>query len=315
MRVWNLRTGQCIGRLGGHGGAVYCVLLLPPRHSLIVSGSFDRTIKCWRTPAAGQRSRTGGDGHDDAAVAEACMASLVHHRSWVMSLQFIDRADQLVSGGADGEVIVWCCISWRPLYTLAGPQARSTTGALLRCMAADEYKVVYSVQSSVRVCRLGSGDTGALYSLSRHNDDVTAVSMREDMVATGSTDKFGAARGARQASCAMRTHSPHAVAAPSPLAEAQDHSSLGFPLGVRSLQQNAQLPHQPSASCAGQVELGVYTGAVRAAVRAAPASDRVANDRQRDAARSELRIAPAGFDNAYKVVLLHIADVVDDRLQ
>ena len=47
MRVWNIRTGECMHTLEGHTNEVLCVAF---DGTTIVSGSWDRTVRIWRAP-------------------------------------------------------------------------------------------------------------------------------------------------------------------------------------------------------------------------------------------------------------------------
>ncbi len=47
MRVWNVRTGECMNTLKGHTKYVRCVAF---DGTTIVSGSDDKTVRIWRAP-------------------------------------------------------------------------------------------------------------------------------------------------------------------------------------------------------------------------------------------------------------------------
>lgn len=46
IRLWNISTGDLVGRLCGHDDAVYCVLFSKDG-SCLYSGGMDRSLKCW----------------------------------------------------------------------------------------------------------------------------------------------------------------------------------------------------------------------------------------------------------------------------
>ena len=60
IKVWDLKSGDCLRTLGGHSSSVYAVALAVDGRT-IVSGSTDNTIKVWdlnvgRMPAHPRRS-------------------------------------------------------------------------------------------------------------------------------------------------------------------------------------------------------------------------------------------------------------------
>lgn len=47
VRVWDMKTGECLKTLIGHNSHVTSVAWLPDRDDRLVSGSWDETIKLW----------------------------------------------------------------------------------------------------------------------------------------------------------------------------------------------------------------------------------------------------------------------------
>jgi len=63
IKLWNVKTGECIRTLNGHDGMVYSVSF--DREGLLASGSWDNTIKLWNV-------KTG-----------ECIRTLNEHRDYV----------------------------------------------------------------------------------------------------------------------------------------------------------------------------------------------------------------------------------------
>jgi WD40 repeat protein len=91
VRLWNMRTRECVAVLKGHTGSVESVVFsLDGR--LLASGSTDRTVRLWN-------------------VVEQRAASPVHvlegHAAWVSSVSFSPDGRQLASGSGDRTVRLW----------------------------------------------------------------------------------------------------------------------------------------------------------------------------------------------------------------
>ncbi|GBG24630.1 WD repeat-containing protein 5 [Hondaea fermentalgiana] len=132
MRIWDIRTGACMGYFAGHTSIVsWCAF--SPDDKLIVSASFDMSLKVWD-------SRTGRctctlTGHSDSILdgdlsangklilsasmdgtvrlwsieTGACYRVYRGHRegSWVKVVRFLPEDAGFVSGGLDGRVALW----------------------------------------------------------------------------------------------------------------------------------------------------------------------------------------------------------------
>ncbi|WFC97990.1 hypothetical protein MYAM1_000711 [Malassezia yamatoensis] len=91
LKLWDVRSGQCIRTLFGHVEGVWGVDVDTLR---IVSASHDRTVKVW-----------------DRDTAQ-CQNTLVGHRAAVTCVALDD--DKVVSGSDDGDVRLWSFASPRP---------------------------------------------------------------------------------------------------------------------------------------------------------------------------------------------------------
>lgn len=132
IRIWDLRTGECIGLFVGHKSVVsWCAFT--PNDQSIVSTSFDMTIKIWDSRTG--RCKNTLIGHTDAIldgdvssngklVLSASMDSTVRiwsidtgtcfrvfqgHRlgSWVKCVKFLPDNSNFVSAGLDGHIALW----------------------------------------------------------------------------------------------------------------------------------------------------------------------------------------------------------------
>eukprot|EP00128_Syssomonas_multiformis_P010575 Colp12_sorted_trinity150504_noHs@35889 len=84
IRVWDIKTGQCLSVLEGHESSVRSLQFDSVK---IISGGMDGSIKIW--------DRSSGQ----------CVRTLLGHTAGVLSVQFDD--EKLVSGSADSTIRVW----------------------------------------------------------------------------------------------------------------------------------------------------------------------------------------------------------------
>ncbi len=89
--LFSLPDGERIGDLGGHTSAI-ASLSFRPDDQLLVSASWDRTIRTWK---ASEFTSPGG------------VSTLSGHGGYVMSLAFTPDGSMLASGSRDGAVILW----------------------------------------------------------------------------------------------------------------------------------------------------------------------------------------------------------------
>ena len=100
IRVWNVATGACEGRLDGHSGSVYCLAVSGAR---LLSGSQDKFVKVW----------TMGAG-----AAWPCEWTLAGHERSIEAVAA--WRGTALSGSMDGTVRAWDLATGAHVATLAG---------------------------------------------------------------------------------------------------------------------------------------------------------------------------------------------------
>jgi DNA-binding CsgD family transcriptional regulator len=135
IRLWDVRTGQCLSTLQGHTGWVRSVAFNSDGKTL-AGGSNDQSIKLWDV-------RTG-----------QCLSTLQDHTNVVLSVAFSPTRTLLASGSQDGTIKLWETRTGRCLSTLRserpyeGLNISGVTGlteaekASLRALGAREYVVL-----------------------------------------------------------------------------------------------------------------------------------------------------------------------------
>ncbi|NES23429.1 MAG: WD40 repeat domain-containing protein [Symploca sp. SIO3E6] len=141
IKLWNLKTGTLLGSIPAHTGASnqapgrsnlsVSVLAYTPDGSILVSGSYDRTIKVWNQ-ITGQLAYPPLRGHTGRIEAIAInpngkvlasasrdgvrlwnlqtgelLAVLRGHGDWVKSLAFSKDGQLLATGGFDQSITIW----------------------------------------------------------------------------------------------------------------------------------------------------------------------------------------------------------------
>jgi len=104
LRLWNLKSGACLGKFIGHSKDVLTTAFSPDnRH--ILSGGRDNKLKIWN-------------------VKGECVYTLDKdcHTDWVSCVRFSPAVQSplIVSGGWDNVVKVWSLSDFRCLHTLKG---------------------------------------------------------------------------------------------------------------------------------------------------------------------------------------------------
>ena len=101
IKIWDAKSGQCVGTLGGHSECVYSVCWSPDGKWL-ASGSVDKNVKIW-----------------DAKSGQ-CVGTLEGHSEWVYSVCWSPDGKYLASGSADNTVIIWDANNGECIRTLKG---------------------------------------------------------------------------------------------------------------------------------------------------------------------------------------------------
>jgi COMPASS component SWD3 len=99
--LWNVLSRNKVRTLRGHQNYVFCVNF-NPQGTLIVSGSYDETIRTW-----------------DVRTGECLKTLTVAHGTVVTSVHFNRDGSLIVSGGYDGKIGIWDTSSGQRLKVLS----------------------------------------------------------------------------------------------------------------------------------------------------------------------------------------------------
>ncbi|CDF38040.1 WD40-repeat containing protein [Chondrus crispus] len=171
LRVWSTSERKVLRRFRGPRSGVHCVAMSGDGRRVVVSGSFDKSVRVW-------------DVETGAQVGEA----LVGHMGWVHSVAMSGDGRRVVSGSFDRSVRVWDVETGAQVgEALVG----HTDVVWSVAMSGDGRRVVSgSIDKSVRVWDV---ETGAQVgeALVGHTGHVLSVAMSGDgrRVVSGSYDK------------------------------------------------------------------------------------------------------------------------------
>ena len=125
--VWNSTSGAWLETISAHGGWV--MALAAARRgdeSLLVTGSFDQTVKVWVKraealgPGPGTLPKPGADGGGSWALEH----TLTGHTDGVLAIELSRSRRLAFSGGNDHTVRVWSLAKGQCLFTLSGRHER-----------------------------------------------------------------------------------------------------------------------------------------------------------------------------------------------
>lgn len=159
VRVWNLKTGECLQILRGHSSTVRCLQMA--NETTAVSGSRDNTIRIWDISKG------------------TCEHTLTGHRSSVRCIEV--KGDICVSGSYDFTAKVWRISDGTLLHTLNGHFSQ------IYSLAFDGSRVATgSLDASIRVWDV---NTGTLLSiLQGHTSLVGQLQIRDNILVSGGSD-------------------------------------------------------------------------------------------------------------------------------
>lgn len=159
VRVWNLKTGECLQILRGHSSTVRCLQMA--NATTAVSGSRDNTIRVWDI--------TRG----------TCEAVLQGHRSSVRCIEVLGNI--CVSGSYDFTAKIWRISDGTLLHTLTGHFSQ------IYSLAFDGKRIATgSLDASIRVWDVETGS--CLSVLQGHTSLVGQLQMKDDILVSGGSD-------------------------------------------------------------------------------------------------------------------------------
>jgi WD40 repeat protein/transcriptional regulator with XRE-family HTH domain len=186
IRLWDVRTGQCLRTLLGHENWVYAVAWSPDGQ-ILASGSGDHTVKLWSV-STGQ-----------------CLKTLAGHSTWVWSVAFSPDGQILASSSGDRTIRFWDLSTGQCLKTLLGHTNRvyaiawSPDGQTLASGSFDH---------TIKLWNISSGK--CLQTLAGHTNGVYAIAWSPDgqTIASGSLDRTIKSWDCHSGQC-IRTYTGH----------------------------------------------------------------------------------------------------------
>ncbi|KAI9283335.1 WD40-repeat-containing domain protein [Sporodiniella umbellata] len=148
--------------LTGHEDSIYC-LVWWGQHQ-IISGSRDRSIKCW-----------------DLNAAEPLQITKTHHEGSVLCLRMATDGSFLVSGSSDATCLVWSLPALEPQQRLRGH-----TGGVLDICLVQDHIVSSSRDNTIRVWHRSTGEE--IRRLVGHAGPVNALAAQGAHVVSASGD-------------------------------------------------------------------------------------------------------------------------------
>ena len=101
IKLWDVKTGECLKTYRGHGEAIYAIAFSPDG-KILASGSGDNTIRLWDT------------------VTDRCYQILYGHSNQIVSLDFSADGKTLVCASLDRLVKLWDIETGKCLHTIQG---------------------------------------------------------------------------------------------------------------------------------------------------------------------------------------------------
>jgi len=149
LRLWNLKTGDCITKFFGHSKDALSAAFSPDNRQ-IVSGGRDSKLKLWNVKGDCMYTTQDRDGHTD----------------WVSCVRFSPMVQQpvIVSGGWDNLVKVWSLSGFKCLSTLKGHTGHVNTvtvspdGSLCASAGKDGTAKLWDLSRGERLYELECGD-------------------------------------------------------------------------------------------------------------------------------------------------------------
>lgn len=170
VQLWEVETGQPLGKLLGHFDVVQA-LALSPDGTLLASGGFDKSIRLWQLPT-GQR-----------------LGMLTLHTDTVLALAFSPGGQLLVSSSIHDPIVLWDVNRGQERNTLVGH------GGRVDALAFSGDGTTIASGSADLTIRLWDGGTGApLHTLMGHTQPISAVAFSPDGSTLASSSWDGTVR-------------------------------------------------------------------------------------------------------------------------
>ncbi|WP_017717697.1 WD40 repeat domain-containing serine/threonine protein kinase [Kamptonema formosum] len=206
--LWDLRSGQFLRQLSGHGNSV-CSVAFSPDGKILASGISDKTVRLWDVATGSQLRQLSGHGNSVNSVAFSpdgkILASvsgdntvrlwdvatgrelrlLSGHGNSVYSVAFSPDGTILASGNSDETVRLWDVATGSELRQLSGHKS------LVWSVAFSPNGKILASGSDDNTVRLWDVATGSeLRQLSGHGNPVNSVAFSPDgkILASGSFD-------------------------------------------------------------------------------------------------------------------------------
>lgn len=159
IRVWNIKTGECLQILRGHQSTIRCIQMVDSK--TVISGSRDTSVRVWDI----EKGR--------------CLHVLNGHTSTVRCIEV--KGDICVSGSYDCTAKVWRISDGTLLHTLYGHISQ------IYSLAFDGDRIVTG--SLDAIIKVWDAHTGAdLGILSGHTSLVSLLQLKGDTLASGGSD-------------------------------------------------------------------------------------------------------------------------------
>ncbi|MFW9966737.1 MAG: WD40 repeat domain-containing protein [Candidatus Thorarchaeota archaeon] len=169
VKLWNIRTGELLGKLEGH---TYPVLALAfsPDGSRLVSGSGDTTLRIWDVENRTEVNHLKG------------------HSLYVVTCDWSPDGKRIISGEVDGTIAVWDAESGNLLQRL---NDHRTAVQVVRFMPDGFGMASGSSDQSIIIWKSQGGSFTPERTLMGHEGEVRAISFSRDgkYMASGSSEK------------------------------------------------------------------------------------------------------------------------------
>ncbi|KAG8883512.1 SCF ubiquitin ligase complex subunit cdc4 [Tulasnella sp. 331] len=205
VRIWDLQTGRNTHVFGGHTSTVRCLVISRPvwidaedgtnrkekwpKHTMIVTGSRDNTLRVWRLPAPGEpeyrcfgaQTVEGDPADEDTNENPYHMMALRGHENAVRALAVHGRT--IVSGSYDTTVRVWDLVTGEAKFVLTG-HTQKVYSVVIDHMRKQTCSG--SMDGTVRIWSLKDGSTRHI--LSGHTSLVGLLSLSATTLVSAAAD-------------------------------------------------------------------------------------------------------------------------------